>query len=410
MIVHDELQMYLRDLQTPGDPSGQEAVSFYADYHFVRFQQSLSKMPVLSAGARVLELGAAPFLMSVLMRRTFGYDVTTANFFGDYGESILEPRGYATLIHPETGEEFGFPYQVFNVECDRYPYDDETFDMVVCCEMLEHLATDPSHLLAECHRVLKSGGLLFLTTPNVASWGNISSLTRGANIFHCYTADGVYGRHNREYTAGEVKRLLEAHNFSASLDIDDAYLHPNWQRVLTRLPPLRRFRDNLFATGVKHGETRRVYPEWLYVGYQRKHPAAGQRIDMEDVEPERLGEGWHEYEHWPPGVRWTGEQAVAFLRVGTANLHRLGLMLHASAQAARGAVRVNGAPVGTFDIPQGHSRQIVLPLPETQTSLLNPGDSVAVTVECQTFVPSEVDPSSNDHRRLGVAVESLWLE
>lgn len=42
---------------------------------------------------------------------------------------------------------------------------DESFDLVVSSEMLEHTAT-PSHALAELARVLRVDGLLVLTTPN----------------------------------------------------------------------------------------------------------------------------------------------------------------------------------------------------------------------------------------------------
>lgn len=41
----------------------------------------------------------------------------------------------------------------------------ETFDTVISCETIEHLA-DPVTALKEIHRVLRPGGRLFLTTPN----------------------------------------------------------------------------------------------------------------------------------------------------------------------------------------------------------------------------------------------------
>ncbi len=43
------------------------------------------------------------------------------------------------------------------------------FDVALCCELIEHLAEDPMHMLLELNRVLRWGGLLILTTPNIAS-------------------------------------------------------------------------------------------------------------------------------------------------------------------------------------------------------------------------------------------------
>jgi len=44
------------------------------------------------------------------------------------------------------------------------PYKDETFDSILCTEVLEHVS-DPSALFKEAARVLKNGGNLVLTTP-----------------------------------------------------------------------------------------------------------------------------------------------------------------------------------------------------------------------------------------------------
>jgi len=48
------------------------------------------------------------------------------------------------------------------------PFPVESFDAVVCAEVLEHVP-DPARLLAEVHRVLRPGGHLVLTTPQ--TWG-----------------------------------------------------------------------------------------------------------------------------------------------------------------------------------------------------------------------------------------------
>lgn len=49
------------------------------------------------------------------------------------------------------------------------PFADATFDAIVSVEGIEHLE-NPTQFLRECRRVLRPGGLLFLTTPNVDSF------------------------------------------------------------------------------------------------------------------------------------------------------------------------------------------------------------------------------------------------
>ena len=49
-----------------------------------------------------------------------------------------------------------------------FPFKDETFDYVVAVEVIEHLE-NPWNFLREINRVLKKGGKLCLTTPNIHS-------------------------------------------------------------------------------------------------------------------------------------------------------------------------------------------------------------------------------------------------
>jgi methionine biosynthesis protein MetW len=51
------------------------------------------------------------------------------------------------------------------------PFPDETFDVGVCTEVLEHLF-EPQKALAEIRRVLRPGGRVITTVPNVGHWRN----------------------------------------------------------------------------------------------------------------------------------------------------------------------------------------------------------------------------------------------
>jgi SAM-dependent methyltransferase len=51
---------------------------------------------------------------------------------------------------------------------ERLPYDSHSFDVVACVEVIEHLH-DPWFVVSEFHRVLRDGGTLIVTTPNILS-------------------------------------------------------------------------------------------------------------------------------------------------------------------------------------------------------------------------------------------------
>ena len=110
---------------------------------------------------------------------------------------------------------------LFDAERDRFPYPDQYFELVLCCEVIEHLQRDPLHMLFEVHRVLEDGGSLLITTPNCASSTSLSCIldsTANPYIFSAYPhperpESDPASRHIREYTAFELKRAVECAGF-----------------------------------------------------------------------------------------------------------------------------------------------------------------------------------------------------
>ena len=78
----------------------------------------------------------------------------------------LHGRGYqVTSIDLEPGFE-----GCLQVDVDQgLPFADNSFDLLWCSEVIEHLA-DPAHALGEFRRVVRPGGDLILTTPNSYAW------------------------------------------------------------------------------------------------------------------------------------------------------------------------------------------------------------------------------------------------
>jgi SAM-dependent methyltransferase len=166
-------------------------------------------------------------------------------------------------------------FHQFDVEAERFPYGDASFDALLFCEIIEHLHTDPMKVMKEIKRVLKPGGVLVLTTPNVAKLQNRLRLLAGKNINDRYSGYGPYGRHNREYTRNEVSRLLhycgfdQEEAFTADVHFSNS-LMGRWialQRYLSALTRWSRYDDLgqyifIRARSVRPIEGSR--PDWLF--------------------------------------------------------------------------------------------------------------------------------------------------
>ena len=87
------------------------------------------------------------------------------------------------------------------------------FDIVLFGDVLEHLA-DPTELLLLCHRVLRPGGSVVVSVPNVAHWAIRTSLLRGR---FDYAAWGpMDATHLRWFTWKSLDLLLTTAGFSVT--------------------------------------------------------------------------------------------------------------------------------------------------------------------------------------------------
>ena len=159
----------------------------------------------------VLDIGAFPGHLAALLSRKEHARVTAV-----------------TLV---TSEEFechmqslGVGVAVCDIERGPLPALDGSVDIVLCCEVIEHLDGDVRHVLAEARRVVRDDGLLLLTTPNHASLAHRWALVRGRSVYPAidhpdypfYAGAGVRNpmRHVREFTADEITALLDQARFT----------------------------------------------------------------------------------------------------------------------------------------------------------------------------------------------------
>jgi SAM-dependent methyltransferase len=218
---------------------------------------------------KALELGANPYFISWLLQQFSALDLTLANYFG--GEKGELSQRLRFEERDGSMRERRLVGSLFNMEEDRFPYDDESFDVVLFCEIIEHLLMDPLHALREIRRVTRPSGLLVLTTPNAARLGNVLDLIEGRNLYDLYSGYGPYGRHNREYTSAEILRLIEfagyrVESWFTANSHRERYDH---RRSFAPVAPLLAERERelgqyIFVVARATDPPREGLPSWLY--------------------------------------------------------------------------------------------------------------------------------------------------
>jgi 2-polyprenyl-3-methyl-5-hydroxy-6-metoxy-1,4-benzoquinol methylase len=142
---------------------------------------------------RLLDAGAGDGKLSRSLAR-LGYDVKACD------------------ILPTSAFKGGVPYKRADLN-HEWPYEDGSFDTVVCVEVIEHVES-PWHVLREARRVLKKGGRLILTTPNILNvFSRLSFLVRGT-FFVFGPGEFRKGDHINPVSWHELKIILDDLGFS----------------------------------------------------------------------------------------------------------------------------------------------------------------------------------------------------
>ena len=134
---------------------------------------------------------------------------------------------------------------VGDVETIELPFEPGSFDAVVAADVIEHLRA-PERFLARARPLLRPGGRLVVSTPNVANWAMRLSLLAGR---WRYTERGILDRtHTRLFTRTTLVEAVEAAGYRVEvLDFTVPVPLVDSSRVEALAHAVGRLRPSLFA-------------------------------------------------------------------------------------------------------------------------------------------------------------------
>jgi SAM-dependent methyltransferase len=225
-----------RDIRPDADELG-AWFSWYVSSHSARLAFDLEIIKQHANPTQsILEYGAVPFLLTGALKKS-GYRIIALD---------IAPERFSNAIN-----QLGLEVRKCDVEKEKIPFADKTFDVVIFNELFEHLRINLIFTMKEVHRILKSGGKLLLSTPNLRSLRGIRNFLF-RNLSYSCSAD-VYSQfetleklgymgHMREYTTREVAEFLEKVGFSMEKIIFRGQYNKNLQRAISLVfPSLRPF-------------------------------------------------------------------------------------------------------------------------------------------------------------------------
>lgn len=168
----------------------------------------------------IVDLGPFPGSLLRLLRRI---DYTQSAQL--YGAGLMSSEDFTSFMREDIQaniltvdlDPVGGHFQTKGYS-ENIPLPDHSTQLVFALEIIEHL-TSPFHLLTEAYRILRSGGHLVLTTPNVTRIGNVFKLLIGRSPNDRLAPPGYknpddeWRPHAREYAMHELADMLRLTGF-----------------------------------------------------------------------------------------------------------------------------------------------------------------------------------------------------
>lgn len=197
---------------------GESLSETYLDNAILRGWNAFQHLPHGQGQARLLDVGGMNGLFAAAYLDLFGYAEVAV--IGDDAPA----SGHVDIVRKTS--VYSMEARQCDIETERWPFPDHSFDTVVCTEVLEHMLFDPMAAANEMCRVLKPGGQLLVTVPNTCSdecliwlvndmqptslgYYNVTAVQRGKKDLEAIANMG----HFHEYTRTDLECLLKAAGF-----------------------------------------------------------------------------------------------------------------------------------------------------------------------------------------------------
>lgn len=173
------------------------------------------QLKMVPAGARVLDIGCHTGILGYYLRQEKKCHVVGIDVDGDALMEANERLHHAFLVNVETPGWSGHVKE----------HEQEGFDIVLFGDVLEH-TRNPQIILEEARSLLKPGGRIIVSIPNVAHWRIRFGLAAGR--FN-YTESGILDRtHLRFFTRRTIRELLERAGYKIDEEDVAGYRLPHW--------------------------------------------------------------------------------------------------------------------------------------------------------------------------------------
>lgn len=194
-------------------------LNYFTEYYGVDFGRFLESLHLISRqvrqGTRILDIACGPAILALAMKK-MGHDVVGVDRY-------IFPSNQDSYFNTEHIEEIKKIWIKNNLEVLPLDYKDldtkfpsDHFDLINCDAFIEHLDESPRKLFLQMRKLVKPGGFILITTPNLTSLLKRVRFLCGLSCmwdFNDYWKSEMFLGHRREFTVFELKEMCQKSGF-----------------------------------------------------------------------------------------------------------------------------------------------------------------------------------------------------
>jgi len=213
---------------------------------------------------RILELGTSGFF-PVILGNLFDCDCVDVTEYAN-------PALYSTKNVIYRIGDLSFQSISYQIDFDNsfFPCGNESYDLVICLEVIEHIGRDPVLFMSELNRLLIQNGYLFISTPNICAINRVKQILAGWHpyFFCAFNKNLTNDRHHLEYSPQLLQQLIESSGFDEiTFQTLDVYAEADIATIEVLHNhgyPTENRGDTIFSVSKKVSVVRNRFPEMLY--------------------------------------------------------------------------------------------------------------------------------------------------
>ncbi|MDN3204148.1 class I SAM-dependent methyltransferase [Algoriphagus sediminis] len=183
----------------------------YFDFHkrrFERFENFLKSQDFQRKNElKVLEIGSHYLHTSILLSN-HGFSVDAMDVSEFWKLDFVQARANKYGLNPIIENDLASLESLKEI--------DDKYDLVVFTEILEHITFNPVSFWKQIHRVMKTNGIIYISTPNSFALPNLIRNLKNALLLKSIgiSVDDIlskvtYGHHWKEYSKKEILEYFE---------------------------------------------------------------------------------------------------------------------------------------------------------------------------------------------------------